>query len=218
MATIGSYLDVVFEVSNRRINTFNNLTRSADARYEKHAVKHQKPLLEFEGPDVESVSIDVKLRVDFGINPLKELEKWKKAWRTGKRSIFLIGNKPLSNNAFVISKITENHKSYDGKGNVLAIDLNIELIEYPVIIKNTKSKPAAKTTTAPATKKQKGTMTITVKSVHIRSGPGVNNKVLGYAFKGNKLKVYGTKNGWYDLGSGKYITANSTYSTFKGVT
>lgn len=64
-------------------------------------------------------------------------------------------------------------------------------------------------------KKATGTMTITVKSVHIRGGPGVNNKVVGYAMKGDKLTVYGEKDGWYSLGGGKYISANNAYSSFK---
>ncbi|MEK3976050.1 SH3 domain-containing protein [Psychrobacillus sp. FSL K6-1267] len=58
-------------------------------------------------------------------------------------------------------------------------------------------------------------MTITVKSVHIRSGPSASAKVLGYAFKGQKLDVKSLKNGWYSLGQGKYITANSAYSSLK---
>lgn len=218
MATIGSYLNVVFQVSDNRVNTFNNFTRTGDARYEKHAIKHQKPLLEFEGPDVESVTFDVKLSVNLGINPLAELEKWKKSWREGKRGIFLLGNKPVSNNAFVISKVTENHKTFDKKGNVLTIEISLDLLEYPITIKKNKAKATANGKTVPAAKKQTGTMTITVKSVHIRNGPSTKNKVIGYAYRNNKLKVYGQKNGWYDLGSGKYITANKAYSTFKAVT
>lgn len=219
MAVIGSYLDVVFEVSNKRINTFDNFSRNGDARYEKHMIKQQKPLLEFEGVDVDVVTFDIKLSASLGIKPLNELEKWRMSYRRGERGVFLVGRKPLSVHTYVINKITENHTTYDRNGNVQTIELSLELLEYPEQIKaQKKAKPKQSPTTAPASKKQTGTMTIIVKSVHIRGGPGTKYKVLGYAYRNDKLKVYGKKEGWYDLGGGKYITASSSYSSFKAVT
>lgn len=210
---------MVFEVSEQKINTFENFSRSSSARYNTHNIKQQKPLIEFEGPGADTVSFDVKLRASHGVNPLVELEKWKKAYRRGYRGIITLGKRPLSVYTFAIIGVTENHTTFDQFGNVLTIELSLELIEYPLPAKDkNKAKPKENKDAAPAAKKQKGTVTITVKSVHIRSGPGVKNKVLGYAYRNNAFKVYGTKNGWYDLGGGKYMTAASQYSKFKAVT
>lgn len=217
MGVIGSFLDVVFEVREDKVNTFTNFTRSGEARYEKHDIKHQKPLTEFEGPDLDDLSFDVKLSANLGVNPTTELAKWVSARNTGQSGMFVLGNIPISNTGFVIRKITETHTTFDGKGNVLTIELNIELLEYPMTIHFNPPVPVS-TPPAPAAKGLLGTMTIKVKSVHIRSGPGVNNKVLGYAYNGDDLQVYGNTNGWYDLGSGRFITASSQYSNFKGVT
>lgn len=220
MAVLGSFIGVVFEVSNKRINTFNNFTRSGDASYEKHNIKGSKPLLEFDGDDIETATFDIKLSKSLGVNPLNELEKWKVARRRGYRGIFLIGKKPISANTYVISKITENHTTYDANGDVVTIELSIEIMEYPepTLAAKMKAKVKPKNSTAPAAKKQKGTVTITVKSVHIRNGPGVKNKVIGYAMRNDSYKVYGTKNGWYDLGGGKYMTGDKAYSKYKAVT
>lgn len=220
MPTIATFGDLVFEVSSKKVNTFKNLSRTTEARYEKHAIKHQKPIIEFEGPEVDPVSFDMQLRAELGINPMKELEKWREYAKQGKRAKLIIGNKPFSNNAFVITKISENYKRVDNKGNILEIEASVEMLEYPVTLSNVKRTEQIinNTSNSNSSKKKTGTMTITVKSVHIRSGPGTNYKVLGYAFKSNSLAVYGEEKGWYDLGGGKYITANSAYSTFKGVT
>ncbi|WP_441344725.1 SH3 domain-containing protein [Pseudomonas sp. FW305-BF6] len=49
----------------------------------------------------------------------------------------------------------------------------------------------------------------------MRSGPSASAKVVGYVYKGDTLTVLSVKNGWYSLGQGKYITANSAYSDLK---
>lgn len=217
MSIIATFGDLVFEVSSRKVNTINNLSRTIEARYEKHEIKHQKPLLEFEGPDIDPTSFDMQLRAELGINPVEEIEKWKEYAIKGKRALLLIGNNPFSNNAFVITKITENYKRIDNKGVVFAIDATVEMLEYPVTNKNVKKTIPSNNNNSNTTKKNIGTMTIIVKSVHIRSGPGVNYKVLGYGFKTNSFIVYRRIGDWYDLGAGKFITASSKYSTFKGV-
>lgn len=223
MAIIATFGDLVFEVSQNKINTFDNLNRITEARYTKHAIKHQKPILEFDGPEADPITFDMILRVELGVNPVKELEKWRDYLKKGKRAVLIIGNRPFSNNAFVITKINENYKNIDNRGNVLSIEATVDMMEYPITIKTTKktTKSTAKSSntnnSGNTSKKKTGTITIAVKSVNIRNGPGTNYKILGCAFKNNTLTVYEKKGDWYHLGSGKYITASNKYSTFKGV-
>lgn len=218
MAIIGSYGEIVFEVSPNKTQTYNDFERTNSPRWQEHAVIGQKPILEFEGPGADTISFTVKLRADLGVNPEEQLVKLRKFTRWGQKALFIRGNKPISTNYWVIDKLVEKHKQIDDKGNVLTIEVDLSLKEYvnqptnSTTKKTMSSNPANKTSTS---KKGTGTMKITVKSVHIRGGPGVNNKVLGYAMKDDVLTVYGEKDGWYSLGGGKYISANDAYSTFK---
>ncbi|MCE4044551.1 phage tail protein [Lysinibacillus fusiformis] len=223
MAIIGTFGDLVFEVSRDKVHTFDNLNRTTEARYTKHAIKHQKPIMEFDGPEVDPITFDMVLRADLGVNPIKELDKWRDYVRKGKRAVLIIGNRPFSNNAFVITKINETYKNIDNRGNVLSIEATVDMMEYPITIKTTKkttqntAKKATASNSSNTAKKKSGTITITVQSVNIRNGPGTSYKILGIASKNNTLTVYEKKGDWYHLGSGKYITASTKYSTFKGV-
>lgn len=218
MSVIGSYGGVVFEITTKKILTYDEFTRELTPRWEAHDLLNNKPLPEFKGPGSDELSFRIKLRADLGVNPEKEINKLRTFANQGKTSLFIRGNKPVSTNPFIIKSIKETHSKIDNKGNVLSIEAEISIAEYPKIQVTTKKKTVKSTKSASSSKsslKSTGKITIIVKSVHIRSGPSTSYKVLGYAFKGNTLTVYGTKNGWYYLGSGKYITGNSKYVKFK---
>ncbi|CEN77985.1 C40 family peptidase [Paraclostridium sordellii] len=73
------------------------------------------------------------------------------------------------------------------------------------------------------------TGTVTASALNIRSGPSTSNSVITYGYKGDKLEILETSNGWYKVklsngkigwGSGKYISVsgesdNNTSTTGK---
>lgn len=216
LAKIGSFGDVIFEVSPKKTKTFSEFERSGSARWNDHEIIGKKPKSEFEGPDLEEVSFTLLLKAELGINPKKELEKLRKMRDSGKVASFIIGGKPISQNYWSIRQLSESHKVVDNKGNLLSASVDVELKEYYKKPKPPKKKkPKKKATSSKSKKKSLGKITITVKSVNIRSGPGTKYKVIGWAMKGDTLTVYSEKNGWYSLGKGKYITASSAYSKLK---
>ncbi len=217
MATIGSFGDVIFEVSTDKILTFNDLEKKSSAKWNEHSIAGNKAKLEFDGPGLTDLSYNILLRAEFGINPMKEMAKLNKMNDRGEAHHFVLGQKPIMTNKFVIADITEKLRNIDQNGNVFTIEVTVSLKEYvesrtPVKKTTTNSK---QTNAAGNSKKSLGTMSITVKSVHIRNGPGVDYKVLGYAMRNDELTVYEEKNGWYSLGGGKYITSSKSYSTLK---
>jgi phage protein U len=217
LAVIGSYAGIVFEINDKRNITFTDFKRDTTPRWDTHDILQNKPLPEFRGPGLDEISFQIKFRADFGVDPEKEMAKLREFARRGHTSLFIRGNQPISVNHWVITKASELHKVIDNKGNILSLEVELTLMEYPTyqvqqVTKKTISE--SKSTSANISLKAIGKMTITVKSVHIRSGPGTNYKILGYAFKGDTLTVYGQSNGWYSLGGGKYITASNKYSKF----
>lgn len=218
MAKIGSYGDIVFEVSPKKTQTFTDFNRKGSAIWNDHEIVGLKPKSEFNGPGLEEISLVMLLKAELGINPIKQLEKLRKMRDSGKVAPFILGGKPISQNYWSIQQITESHKVIDNKGNTLSAEVEISLKEYYVKPKKSvvaKVHPSAKKAITTDNKKSLGKMTITVKSVNIRSGPSTSAKVIGYAYKGESLLVLSEKNGWYSLGQGKYITASSSYSTLK---
>lgn len=218
MAVIGSFGDIVFEVSDKKIQSFDEFQRTTEARWEKHNIHGYKPILEFSGPNIDPISFKIIFRAELGVNPEVQMAKLREFTRKGKKALFIRGKKPISINYWVIEKIVETHKQIDNQGNVLYIEAKIDLLEYVNDNKDSTKKTVSNTknkSNENSSKKTLGVMKIKVKSVHIRSGPGVNYKVLGYAMKDQELTVFNEKNGWFSLGGGKYITANSVYSSLK---
>lgn len=219
MAEVGSFGPIVFEVTTDKILSFDGFTRTTEPRYIEHKVQRLKPRVEFEGEGIDPISIKILLKAELGVNPEAEMKKIREYAQRGKRDLFIRGGKPVSTNTFVIKRAEETHKRVDNHGIVLEIEVQLEFLEY-VEDKVSNKKPTTssvkKSSTTANAKNPTGKMKITVKSVHIRSGPGANNKVLGYAMSGDELTVYGVENGWYKLGGGKYISAKAAYSSFKG--
>ncbi|PID19378.1 MULTISPECIES: phage tail protein [unclassified Sporosarcina] len=217
LAIIGSFGEVIFEVSPKKLLSFHDMERSNKSRWSEHEIHGKKPKLEFEGAGLSDVSYRVLLRAENGVNPIKEIEKLNKMNDSGKAAHFILGSKPISRYKFIITEITEAMKNIDQSGNLLSAEVTVKLKEYvedKVEVKKTTSNTKTNSTSK-TNSKQLETITITAKSIHIRSGPGVKNKVIGYAYKGDKLKVISTKNGWHSLGGGKYISANKAYSSLK---
>lgn len=218
MSQIGSYGGVIFTVSHKKTLTFKDFERTGAARWNDHEIIGMKPKSEFSGSGLDDISITILLKAELGINPIKQIEKLRIMKDTGKVAPFIIGGKPISKNYWSIQQMVESHKVIDNKGNILSSEVTLNLKEYVIKIKKKKPKTSnkkAKIASSSKNKKTLGKMTITVKSVHIRSGPSTSAKVIGYAFNGDTLIVLSEKNGWYSLGKGKYITANSKYSTLK---
>jgi len=217
MAKIGSFGDVIFEVSQKKILTFNDLEMKSSPKWDEHSIHRNKAKLEFDGPGLIELNHTLLLRAEQGINPMKEIAKLERMRDKGEAHHFILGQKPIAPNKFVIIDTSTGLRNIDQRGNVFSAEVTVSLKEY-VESKSPVKKTTANTKQKAATssnKKSLGTITITVKSVNIRNGPSTNNKILGQAMNGQKLTVYSVKNGWYSLGGGKYITASSSYSKLK---
>lgn len=62
---------VSFDGTNKKILNFNNLKLSGGSNYSKHNRRGMKPALEFIDLNTDTVNIDIILRSDFGVDPLK---------------------------------------------------------------------------------------------------------------------------------------------------
>ncbi|WNF36655.1 N-acetylmuramoyl-L-alanine amidase [Bacillaceae bacterium IKA-2] len=133
--------------------------------------------------------------------------------------------KPKADETYTIKRgdtlwrIAVNNNSTVAK--ILSLNAGIEphkLIPGQVInLKNRASEPVQKT--PPQTKPQKviGYVTILVPYLNRRAAASFSAIVTGTVRKGQRLNVYGKKNGLYDLGSLGWISAGSNYVKFAPV-
>lgn len=127
---VGSYADVVFEVSEKKSLFFNNLKRSRNGRWGSHEIIGKKPVPEFMGPGQDEITMDVLLRAELGVNPKKELEKLEKIVTEGTAYYFLLGGKKISQNKWYLESFEESHEVVNNKGESLTVNVTLNLKEY----------------------------------------------------------------------------------------
>ncbi len=126
---VGSFDDVVFEVSGHKVVPVSSFSYSREARYEDHEVQGNFPVSEFLAPGLRSCAMQVVLRRDLGADPVAEAEKLDDMMVEGRvGQLVVVG---ISFGSYTIRKLDQDWRymarSADGP---LAVNLSIEFREY----------------------------------------------------------------------------------------
>src|SRR5699024_5239965 len=125
---IGSLGNVPFEASYNKLRTFNNFTRSAAARWADHERQGKKPRAEFIGPDAESITFNIRLDLNHGIDPERELTGLRTARDEGRVLPLVLGGKFIGD--YYIESLNESHRHYTGHGLLVVAGVDLSLREY----------------------------------------------------------------------------------------
>ncbi|MDT8901824.1 phage tail protein [Anaeroselena agilis] len=130
-------IEVVFEASasttaKLKILTFHDFQRDGAGRWATHEIigQDRKPVLEFIGPDLETISFSILLSKTLGVEPIDELKKLRQLRDNGVVCTFTLGGNLVTTNQWVVTKVSESHASYTNKGALLAARVYISLTEY----------------------------------------------------------------------------------------
>lgn len=106
-ARVGSFGDIIFQVNSRTVLTPKKLTHTASASYGSHSMLSGKPRLQYIGPSLEEVKLEIVLRADFGARPRTQLAALHKMLQDGTTAYLIIGGKPVCELPMVITDISE---------------------------------------------------------------------------------------------------------------
>lgn len=126
---LGSFGSIVFETSDNKTLTYNELERSNSNRYAKHNSLGVKPKTEYIGPELETITFSIVLKTSLGINVDNTLAELKRIRDTPEVNKLIIGGKLIGTN-FVIKNMSEKYDVVDNKGKTQKATVNIELEEY----------------------------------------------------------------------------------------
>lgn len=131
MGTIGHFgSHIVFETSDRRVLTFSRMTQKVAGKYSKHSVIGQKDRPEFTGPGNRSLSFTILLDISLGVRPQDIMNRIEKAVEKGTVEYLVIGGRPVGNNRFYISSVSETMDVILSRGEIARATLNITMEEY----------------------------------------------------------------------------------------
>lgn len=128
---IGNWGTVIkFEVSTRKMLTFQNMKRSVSGRWESHSILNQKPKGEFKGPEASSITMDILLSAGHGVSPRVMLEKLEAATETGIAEYLYIGGKKVGNGKMVLESVSETWDEVWNNGELVKATASLTFSEY----------------------------------------------------------------------------------------
>lgn len=127
---IGTLGPITFNVSRERIQNFEDFNIQSSARIATHENFQNKPILEFIGPGLDSISLKMNWTITGKLNPLVEIKKLLDKKEKGEVVLFFMGGKPVGEGKYLIENISRVNKIIDDRGNILSMEIDISLLEY----------------------------------------------------------------------------------------
>lgn len=121
---------ILFVVSREVFRTPKNMKWSGSARYATHERHITHALTEFTGLDPDRFSFDLLLTAELGVDPLKEIVKIWDAERNGEALGLVIGGKAYGKFRWNITKHETKIEYTDKVGDMYAVEVSVELVEY----------------------------------------------------------------------------------------
>ncbi len=121
---------MIFETNDRRICTFNNLKRTISASYSEHKRYRKKSELEFEGPENQNVSFEMKFIAGHGIRPWSMVNKIINMCENGIVNSFVLGGHKVGGGKWVIKSIDEEPRTIWNHGELVSVAITVTAKEY----------------------------------------------------------------------------------------
>ena len=128
MANLGSLGELPFICAADKVQTFSELSRELSVRWAKHDLIGQKPILEFVGEDLNSVTLKMRFDVSLGIAPKDGLDRLKRMMENKLFKTLIIGGENLGR--YVIESISEERRYHAGDGLCLVAEATVNLTEW----------------------------------------------------------------------------------------
>jgi phage protein U len=125
---IGNYGSLPFVCSRKKVLTFQDLSRSNAIRWAKHDVIGKKPILEYIGPELSTVSLSIRFDISLGVPPLVGLAKLNRMMNNHLYKTLVIGGEYVGR--YVIDSIEEVRKFHTGAGVCQVATATLNLTEW----------------------------------------------------------------------------------------
>ena len=130
MATIARWGDITFRVNSEQVFSFRKMKRSYSARWAAHNIPGERPIMEFQGPNMDEISIEVILDAEMGVNPRAAMRMFRTAAKQGKVHYFYVGGSKVVARKLYISAGTENWNEIWSGGELVRATATLTFNEY----------------------------------------------------------------------------------------
>lgn len=127
---VGLFGGIRFRVNDSRVMTFKNFKREISADWNSMERIGQKPLMEFGGPKLQSVSFEMVLDASLGVPPKAMLGRLERMTESGEAYDLVIGGKRIGSHPWVIVKCSQAWNVILRGGEIYRATVTLSLQEY----------------------------------------------------------------------------------------
>ena len=128
MSTVGSFGQIIFEVSAQRLYLIRGFKRTTGARVEEHKVQGNKARLEYLSPELDTVDFEIFFHSIHGIDPQMEIDSLRNLCRDGEAQQLIVGGQILGK--FLLTQVDEEWQKSNGRGELLVASVKVTFKEY----------------------------------------------------------------------------------------
>lgn len=130
MAKLAQWGNIAFQVNSDKVFSFNKMKRSYSARWASHNIVGKRPKMEYQGPNMDEITIEVILDAELGVRPRLTMKKFRSAAKKGEVHYFYVGGKRVVARKMYISAGTENWNEIWNGGELVRATATLTFNEY----------------------------------------------------------------------------------------
>ena len=121
---------ISFYVNGNGMVPMRNMNKSLTARWKEHQIVGKKPLSEFAGPDVSTVTLSVTLSATMGVRPRATISTLEKALEAGTVDYLYIGGKKVGTAKMKLTSMSEAWECIWNDGRLVKATVDLTFSEY----------------------------------------------------------------------------------------
>ena len=127
---IGVLGNVLFRVSDSRVLTIRNMKQEISASWETMDRIGLKPLTEYSGPNLQTISFEITLGASLGVKPRMMLQTLERMAEGSEAYDLVLGRRLIGKNKWVITKCSAAYDVILRGGEIYKATASLNLQEY----------------------------------------------------------------------------------------
>ncbi len=121
---------IVFSVSDRKVQTFENMTRTVGSQWATHSRIGKKDQVEYLRPALQKVTFTMELNAEYGVNPRAMLDTLAAFAESGAVETLVIGGRRIGRHRWRITDISEEWETIYNRGELTRAKVSVTMQEY----------------------------------------------------------------------------------------
>lgn len=127
---VGLLGNVRFRVTDDRVLTFRNMKREISSTWNKIDRIGAKPLVEYGGPNLQTLSLEIVLDASLGVRPRTQLATLERMAESSEVYSFVLGKRMIGKHKWAVTKCSQAYNIILRGGQIYKATVSLTLQEY----------------------------------------------------------------------------------------